>query len=323
MSTRTDVEIVSVGSAVPDTTLTNKDLEKILDTSDEWITTRTGIRTRHVFPESERDQARAYELGGKAAAAALKAGGVTPEQIDGVICATFTPDFFFPSTACKIQEYLGIPPGCAFDLSAACAGFVYAMAVAESLIRCGPNRTMLLVGTEIISKTIDWEDRSTAILFGDAAGAMVLRGREGDGERGILASHLSSCGSLGNILSLPAWGEKRTMKMNGGEVFKHAVRMMSEATRVVTRKCGIDTNQLDLLIPHQANVRILNAIATSLSIPREKLICNVDRYGNTSSASIPLALEEAWKAGKIQDGTLVAFTSLGGGVSLAAALARF
>ncbi|MBD3345993.1 MAG: beta-ketoacyl-ACP synthase III [Chitinivibrionales bacterium] len=314
-------KVLSVGSAVPDTILTNKDLEKYLDTTDEWITTRTGIKKRHVFPPGK--EAWAYELGAAASLKALKKASMAPADVDCVICATFTPDYFFPSTACKIQHAIGCTNAFAFDLSAACAGFVYALTVVDGLITSGKCKTAIVVGAEVISKTLDWNDRSTAILFGDAAAAVVLQAvPESDGS-GILSTFLKSDGSLGKILYIPAWGEKRTMSMNGGEVFKHAVRMMADATCRVIDKAGLTREQIDLLIPHQANIRIMKAISQNLGLDKEKLITNVDKYGNTSSASIPLALEDAWLQGKVKKGTVAALTSLGGGVTVGSAIIRF
>lgn len=312
--------IVSVGSCVPERVLANSDLEKFLDTSDEWITTRTGIRTRHVFAKGE--DAKAFELGGKAALAALNNAKYLPQDVDGIICATFTPDYFFPSTACKIQQYIGNTSAWAFDVSAACAGFVYGLSIAHSMILSGQSKRILVVGAEVISKTLDWKDRATCILFGDGAGAVVVEEHTG-GDRGILSTFLKSNGALGDILYLPAWGEPRYMKMNGNEVYKYAVRLMSDAIEQCLHQAGLDISDVDLLIPHQANVRIIDAMAAHLGIPREKVVTNLDKYGNTSSASIPLALEDAWKAGRIKDGTVAVFTSLGGGLAWGSAVVRF
>jgi 3-oxoacyl-[acyl-carrier-protein] synthase-3 len=313
--------IVSVGTAVPERIVTNKDLEGLLDTSDEWIATRTGIRRRHVFADGE--DAQAYEIGGKASRRALEKAGLRPSDIDGIICATFTPDYFFPSTACLIGNYLGISNGVfAFDVSAACAGFVYGLALANSLILSGQCGRVLLVGAEVISKTLDWTDRSTAILFGDAAGAVIVEGSNG-GDAGILATYLGSDGSLGEILTLPAWGKHRYMTMNGSEVFKHAVRIMGSAVLRALEACGLDRSDIDLLVPHQANARIIKSLAEHFDVPMEKVVTNLEEYGNTSSASIPLALEEAWNDGRVTDGSIVAFTSLGGGLAYASAIVRF
>ena len=312
--------IVSAGSAVPETILTNKDLEKIVHTSDEWIASRTGIRQRHVVGNDTT--IHAYDLGAKAALRALSKSGFPPEKIDGIVCATFTPDYFFPATACKIQHALGCTSAFAFDVSAACSGFVYALTVAEAMIVSGQCKTMLVVGTEIASKTLDWSDRGTCILFGDGAGAVVVEAGETPDE-GILSTYLHSDGSLGDILYLPAWGENRFMKMNGSDVYKHAVRMMGEAVGKALDKAKIKMSQVDLLIPHQANIRIIRAMAEHMQVPWEKVVCNVYRYSNTGSASIPIALNEAWEDGRIKKGTIVVFTSLGGGLAAGSVVVRF
>jgi 3-oxoacyl-[acyl-carrier-protein] synthase-3 len=308
-----------VGCFVPPQTLTNKDLEKIFDTSDEWIRTMTGIRQRHVVTDNQ--SATASELGARAASLALSRAGLQPDAVDGIICATFTPDCFFPATACKIQDILGCKNAFAFDLSAACSGFVYGLSVANAMITSGQCNTIIVTGAEIASKTLDWTDRSTAILFGDGAGAVVLQA--GEGGRGILSTYLHSEGSLGDILYLRAWGEKRFMKMNGGEVYKHAVRMMSGAVSSALDKAGLCLEDVDLLIPHQANLRIIEAIGRYMKLPPEKVVVNVDRYGNTGSASIPLALEEAWSDGRVKEGTVAVFTALGGGLAAGSVVARF
>lgn len=312
--------IISVGTYVPDNIMTNQDFEKILDTSDDWIVTRTGIRSRHIVPKDQ--MVAASELGHKAALVAMQRASITPSEIDGIICATFTPDSFFPSTACRIQGLLGCTNAFAFDVSAACAGFVYALTIADSMIRSGRGKNLLVIGAEVISRTLDWTDRSTCVLFGDGAGAVVLQSTENT-DCGILSTHLQSDGSLGDILILPAWGENRTMRMKGNEVFKHAVRMMSEASVKVLTDASIALDQIDYLVPHQANIRIILAVADHLKLPKEKIITNLERYGNTSSASIPLALEEAWLKGYIKEGTKVLFTALGGGITAGSAMVRF
>ncbi len=312
--------IVSVGASVPEHIVTNKVLEKSLDTSDDWIAARTGIRQRHVFPKGEAG--RAYELGGKAALAALSRAHCSPQDVDGIICATFSPDYFFPSTACKIQQFIGNTRACAFDVSAACAGFVYALSIADSMIVSGQCTRMLVIGAEVTSRTVDWTDRSTCILFGDGAGAMLLEARE-DGDRGILATYLKSNGALGDILYLPAVGDQRYMKMNGNEVYKHAVRLMGDATEQCLKKAGLSMSDIDLLIPHQANIRIIEAMAKHMNLSGEKVVTNLELYGNTSSASIPLALKDAWDDGRITDGTVAVFTALGGGLAWGSAVVRF
>ena len=320
MTLKRRTRIISVGSSVPDRIMTNTDFEKFLDTSDEWIRMRTGITQRHIV--DPKAPVGAYELGGKACIEALRNAKCAAEDIDGIICATFSPDSFFPSTACKIQQYIGNTRAMAFDVSAACAGFVYALSIANSMIVSGQCERMLVVGAEVISKTLDWTDRSTCILFGDGAGAVVVEAVD-EGNAGILSTFLKSNGALGDILNLPAWGEKRFMHMNGNEVYKHAVRLMGDATEQCLAMAGLTCGDVDLLIPHQANIRIIDAMARHMKLSREKVVTNLDRYGNTSSASIPLALEDAWKQGRIKPGAIVVFTSLGGGLVWGSAVVRF
>ncbi|MDD5675366.1 MAG: ketoacyl-ACP synthase III [Chitinivibrionales bacterium] len=313
-------QILSVGTAVPPSIITNADLEKKLDTSDEWITTRTGIKQRHIFPAGSA--ASVAELGGTAARQALKRADVPASEVDGIICATFTPDCFFPSAACKIQADLGCTSAFAFDISAACAGFVYGLSVGNALIVSGQAKNILLIGAEITSRTLDWNDRGTCILFGDGAGAVLLTPSDND-RTGVLSTFLHSDGRHGDILSLKACGDDRSIRMNGREVYKHAVRMMSEAALTALKQAGVSIDELDYIVPHQANLRIIEAIAQHLKVPPEKMVANVQRYGNTSSASIPLALSEIWQEGKIKPGTTVAFTALGGGLAAGSAIVRF
>lgn len=320
MKNKRCAQIISTGTYVPEPVMTNKDFEKFLDTSDEWIETRTGIKSRHIVPRDKH--VAASELGAKAAGIAMKRAGIDPDQIDGIICATFTPDSFFPSTACRIQAILGCSCSFAFDISAACAGFIYALSNANALIVAGNASNILVVGSEVISKTLDWTDRSTCILFGDGAGAVLMQASEQNG-RGVLSTYMASDGTLGDILMLPSWGEKRTMKMKGNEVFKHAVRMMSDASLRALEMAGINMEQIDLFIPHQANIRIIQSVADHLSIPDEKVVLNLQKYGNTSSASIPLALDEVWNMGLIKEGTKVLLTALGGGVTVGSSIIRF
>jgi 3-oxoacyl-[acyl-carrier-protein] synthase-3 len=312
--------IASVGTNVPDNIMYNKEFEAFLDTTDEWITTRTGIKRRHITPKGV--DLKASELGAVAVQRAISQAGLQPQDIDGIICATFTPDNFFPSTACRIQAITGCSRAFAYDISAACAGFVYALTSANGLILSGVAENIVIVGAEVISKSLDWKDRTTCILFGDGAGAVVVRGTD-DESKGVLATKLQSDGNLGDILVLPSSGSDCTMKMKGNEVFKHAVKMMSEMSQNVLDSTGLSENDVDLLIPHQANIRIIQAVAERLKVPREKVVINVERYGNTSSASIPLALEEAWKENRVKSGSRVLFTALGGGVTVGSALVQF
>jgi 3-oxoacyl-[acyl-carrier-protein] synthase-3 len=312
---------------VPDTVLANGFFESFLDTTDEWIASRTGIRERRVVeaPSVNASGVRgidtvncmsAAEMGCRASRVAMGRAGVKAEDVDGIIVATFTPDNIFPSTACRMQSDLGCTGAFAFDISAACAGFVYALTVANNMIVSGQAKTLLVVGSEVTSKTLDWNDRGTCILFGDGAGVVVLQADESGKGRGIRSCYLASDGTLGGILRLPVWGEQRYLTMKGNDVFKHAVRMMSDASIKAADKAGLKIEDIDLLIPHQANVRIIHSIAEHLSFPMEKVVMNMDRYGNTSSASIPLALEEAWQGGRVKDGSKVLFVGLGGGFTV-------
>ena len=299
--------------------MTNKDFESFLETSDEWIVTRTGIRERHIVPRGS--SVRVSELGTNAARVALERSGVAPEQVDGIICATVTPDSLYPSTACTLQANLGCKNAFAFDILAACAGFVYAMSIANSMILSGQAKTILIVGAEILTKTVDWTDRATCILFGDAAGAAVVQGTNED--EGILSTCLGSDGDHGDILNFSPWGENRFMYMRGNDVYKHAVRLITEIGQKAVAAAGLTIDEIDLLIPHQANIRIIRAVGEHLHMPGEKVVTNLERYGNTSSASIPLALNEAWGEGRIKQGTKVLFASLGGGLAYAGAVVRF
>jgi 3-oxoacyl-[acyl-carrier-protein] synthase III len=311
--------IVSVGTCVPEHIMTNADFEKILDTTDEWITTRTGIRERHITPQAS--DTNTSEMGLAAARIALDRAGIPPDQIDGIICATITPDSFYPSTACRIQAALGCRRVMAFDCAAACAGFVYGLTLANNCIAAGQGTTYLIVGSETMSRSIDWTDRSTAILFGDGAGAVVLQATD-EPDRGVLSTILESDGTLADILNFPVWTEKRTLTMKGNEVFKHAVRMMSDLLIRAIANAGLTLDHIDYIIPHQANIRIIKAIGENLKLPKEKVFVNLDRYGNTSSASIPLALGDLWTAGALKKDTTLAFTALGGGLALGSAVVR-
>lgn len=314
-------KIISVGTYVPDAVLSNERIESFLDTNDEWIVTRTGISERRVvnMPHAAPGSMTAADMGCRAARVAMDRAGVSAAEVDGIVVATFTPDAFFPSTACRMQADLGCTDAFAFDISAACAGFVYALTVANNMIVAGQAKTMLVVGSEVISKTLDWSDRGTCILFGDGAGVAVLKADE-RGQGGVLSSYLLSDGTLGDLLNLPAWGEERFLKMNGNAVFKHAVRMMSDASLIAVGRAGMNLGDIDLLIPHQANLRIIQAVAESLKLPEEKVVVNIHKYGNTSSASIPLALEEAWADGRAREGSAVLFVGVGGGFTVGSAV---
>ena len=311
--------IKSIGVSVPEKVLTNFDLEKTIDTSDEWIRTRTGIIERHIVDKDSKQNAS--DLGAEASLKAMKQANVAPEDIDCIICGTFTPDFAFPSTACVIQDKIGAKNATAFDITAACSGFLYGLTMADSLICSGKHSNILVVGSEIISRVVDWKDRNTCVLFGDGAGAAVVSASEG--ERGILATYTKSDGALGEILYLPAWGENRYMKMNGGEVFKNAVRMMGDSALRVLKLSGCSAEDVDCLVTHQANTRIIQTTAKYLNIPMDKVVVNLDKYGNTSSASIPLALNDAILQNRIKEGDLVVMVAFGGGLTWGAAAVRW
>ncbi len=322
--------IAGVGAATPDLVLTNADLEKLVDTSDEWIVSRTGIRERRILRESE-DPA---DLGVLAARRALDQAGVTPADLDFVITATNLPELPVPGSSPFIIEGLSIGKDIPFfDLIAGCTGFVYALSVADSLVRCGPYENVLIVGLEALSRFTDWQDRSTCVLFGDAAGAAVVRLLPED--RGILAACLSGDSSKWDLLRMegggikypasPATLEKRMhyLKMEGGGVFKSAVMMMIESTQSALADAGLAKADVDWVVPHQANYRILKAFSDRYGISMDKVIVNIDRYGNTSTASIPLALSEAVADGRIQPGHLVVLNAFGAGVTYGALVLRW
>ena len=311
--------IVGTGSCLPAKIVTNDDLAKRMDTSDEWIRTRTGIRQRHIAEPTQTSS----DLGAEASRQALAAAGVAPSEIDLIIVATATPDYIFPSTACIMQTKLGIKGCTAFDIQAVCSGFVYALAIADKFIRSGQNRCALVVGAEVYSRILDWNDRATAVLFGDGAGAVVLKG---DSRPGILGSALHADGSYANILSVPGnvCGGKIVgspfVQMDGQAVFKFAVKVLDEVARETLALCGRSIEDIDWLIPHQANVRILEATAKRLGIDLSKLVITVDRHGNTSAASVPLALDLAIRDGRIKPGHRVMLQGVGGGFTWGASL---
>ena len=322
-------KIVGVGSYAPPKVLTNKDLEKMVDTSNEWIIGRTGIRERHIADDKTANS----DIGLEAAKKALEDAQVKPEELDLIVVATVTPDFVFPATACLIQDRLGAKKAAAFDLEAACSGFIYGLSVAKGFIVSGEYDTVLVIASETLTKITDWEDRATCILFGDGAGAAVLKPAE-EGQ-GILSSYLRADGRNWDLLRVPAGGsrtpathdsvDKRLhyMKMEGNKVFKIAVQSMQEAALEGIKKAGIKIEELSLLIAHQANARIINAVAKRLGLPSEKVYINLDRYGNTSAASIPLALDEAVKKGRIKKGDLIILVAFGGGFTWASCVMRW
>lgn len=321
--------ITGTGSYVPEKILTNKDFEKYLDTTDEWIVTRTGIRERHIAAEGEHTS----DLCVKAAQNALDMAGISAEEIDLIIVGTITSDYPWPATACIVQNKLGAKQCGAFDISAACSGFLYAMSNAVAQIESGAIKKALVIGAETLSRIVDYEDRNTCLLFGDAAGAVVLEAREGD--RGILSSHLHADGSYLELLYQPGFGTAITpteelvrdrgffLKMQGNEVFKVAVRMLAEVAQEALDANNMSVEDIDLLIPHQANIRILEATAKRLNLPKEKVYVNVDRYGNTSAATIPLALDEANRAGKLKENDIIVLNAFGGGFTWAATCLRW
>ena len=311
--------IIGTGSYLPPKVVTNDDLAKQMDTTDEWIRTRTGIRQRHIAEPSQASS----DLGVEASRAALAAARISPQEIDLIIAATATPDYIFPSTACIMQAKLGIKGCAAFDIQAVCSGFVYALAIADKMIRSGQNRCALIVGTEVYSRILDWKDRGTAVLFGDGAGAVILRA---DSKPGILASVLHADGSYVDILSVPGnvCGGKIVgspfLQMDGQAVFKFAVKVLDEVARETLAQCGLAPSDIDWLIPHQANARILEATARKLRIDLSKLIVTVDIHGNTSAASVPLALDLAIRDGRIRPGHKVMLQGVGGGFTWGASL---
>ena len=314
--------ITGTGSYLPEKILTNQDLERMVDTSDEWIRTRTGITQRHIAGE---DQA-ASDLAKHACQNAMQAAGITNKDIDLIIVATTTPDMIFPSTACILQNKLGIENCPAFDVQAVCSGFVYALATADMFVSSGKCRNALVVGSEIYSKIIDWSDRSTCVLFGDGAGAVVLSQSD---EPGILSTHLHANGSYSDILSAPgsiSGGKVQGnpfINMEGNTVFKFAVIVLEEVVQEAVTKNNLQSTDIDWLIPHQANIRIIQSTAKKLGLPMDKVVVAVDKHGNTSAASIPLALDIAVRDGRIKKDQLVLLEGVGGGFTWGAVLLRW
>nr|WP_274600291.1 beta-ketoacyl-ACP synthase III [Persephonella atlantica] len=307
-------EITGIGMYVPPRVITNHDLEKILDTSDEWITTRTGIKERRIAEEWEK----ASDLALKASQEALENAGKTPKEIDAVVVATSTPDMTFPSTACFLADKLGCSKPMAFDISAACSGFIYGLTVGNSFISSGQFENVLVVGTEVFSQIIDWGDRSTAVIFGDGAGAVVLSKTTED--RGIFSAVMKSDGSHWGSLYCPV-GEK--LRMRGRETFKLAIKSMETASLKALNQAGVTLDDIQLVVPHQANIRIINALAERLGLPEEKVFSNIHKYGNTSAASIPIAMYEAFKEGRFKKGDYLLLTAFGGGLTWGAVVIKF
>jgi 3-oxoacyl-[acyl-carrier-protein] synthase-3 len=314
--------IVGTGSALPPAIVTNADLEQRLDTSDAWIRERTGIRARHIAaPETKTS-----DLAVEAASAALAAAGLSADAIDLVVVATATPENTFPATATRVQARLGITRGAAFDVAAVCSGFIYALTVADSLLKTGPFTRALVIGAELFSRLLDWEDRTTAVLFGDGAGAVVLEAREG-GERGVLAARLHADGRHGDLLFVDggpgSTGTVGKLRMKGREVFRHAVHNLASVTEEVLEAAGHQAHDIDWIVPHQANARILDATVRKLGMPPEKLVMTVGSHANTSAASVPLALDTAVRDGRIREGDLLLLEAMGGGFTWGAVLLRF
>jgi 3-oxoacyl-[acyl-carrier-protein] synthase-3 len=312
--------ITGTGSALPARRVSNAELAETVDTSDAWIVERTGIRFRHIANDSETTAT----LGADAARAALAAAGIDADAVDLIVLATATPDQTFPSSATKVQAALGINDCVAFDVAAVCSGFLYALSVADSMIRAGGLRTALVIGSETFSRILDWEDRTTCVLFGDGAGAVVLQAQEG--ERGILASRLHADGRHNGLLYVDGGpsttGTVGKVRMKGPEVFKHAVTNLAAVMREVTAAAGVDPASVDWVVPHQANARILDATARKLGLPPEKVVVTVDQHANTSAASVPLALDLAVRDGRIRPGNLVILEAMGGGFTWGASLIR-
>ena len=318
--------IRGVGAYLPKRVLTNADLSRIVDTSDEWIQERTGIKSRHVAADGELTS----DLGIAAARQAMVRAGVDPVDVDLVICATATPDRTFPATAVRIQAELGITKGAAFDLQAVCSGFVYALATADNFLKARQFKRALVVGAETFSRILDWSDRSTCVLFGDGAGAVVLEAQPQHGtreDRGILGTRLRSDGRFEELLYVDGGpGSTRTtghLRMNGREVFRHAVQKISGVIEEMLLVTGYAADEIDLFVPHQANARILDGIARKLGVSPEKIIVTLGEHGNTSAASIPLALNHAFEQHKLEEGSLVLMEAMGGGFTWGAVLARW
>ncbi|HQU16312.1 MAG: 3-oxoacyl-ACP synthase [Chromatiales bacterium 21-64-14] len=321
----TYTRITGTGGYLPEKVLTNLDLEKMVDTSDAWIQDRTGIRERHIAAETETT----CDLAEAAARRALQAAGLEPGAVDLIIVATTTPNRVFPSTACLLQQRLGIHGCPAFDVQAVCTGFVYALAVADKFIRTGSARCALVVGAETLSRILDWKDRSTCVLFGDGAGAVVLQSSD---TPGVLSTHLHADGHYEHLLTVPAgvsenraqfWDGSANIQMKGNEVFRMAVNTLGRIVTEVLHANHLRKSDVDWLIPHQANIRIIAATARKLNLPMERVVVTVDTHGNTSAASIPLALDVAVRDGRIQPGATILMEAFGGGFTWGAALMRY
>ncbi len=323
-------KIIGTGSAVPKKILTNADLEKLVDTSDEWITSRTGIRERHIVSEGEHFS----ELCTRAGEQALKRSHLKPEDLDMILVGTISGDMPFPATSCLVQRNLGATRAAASDIGAACVGFLYSLHLADGLIQSGKAQNVLVIGGEILSRYVDWTDRNTCVLFGDGAGAVVLQGTRGD--HGILGSLMKANGSYHDFICMPGGGSDRPandpksieerlpfIKMKGNETFKVAIKAMADVTTELLAEQGFTKDQIDIFIPHQANLRIIDAVGERLKIDPKKVCKNVERYGNTSAASIPIALDECVREGRVKPGDLVLLTAFGAGLVWGSVLLRW
>ena len=322
--------ITGTGSFTPEKVLTNADLEKMVDTTDEWITSRSGIKERRIADKEIAASDLCFEATKKAMAEAK----IKPEELDLILIGTVTPDYLLPSTACILQDRLGAKNAAVMDIVAACSGFLYGLSVAQAFIYSGKYKTILVIGVEILSKITNWNDRNTCVLFGDGAGAAIVQ-RTQENNKGILATYLCGDGSLANLLHIPVGGTRTPLtkenidkgdqyiKMEGSEVFKSAVRSMGDAATRALKEANISAEQIDLLIPHQANIRIIEATAKRLKLPMEKVFVNIDKYGNTSAASIPIALDEARKSGRIKPGDITLLVAFGAGFTWGSAVIRW
>ena len=323
--------VAGTGAYLPEKILTNQDLEKSLDTSDAWITERTGIRERRIAAEEESSSSMAAKAGKQA----LEDGGISPEDVDMIIVCTSSPDVLFPSTACFVQNELQAFGSAAYDISAVCSGFIFGLSVAEQYLKTGRYEHILLIGSEVNSRIVDWSDRATCILFGDGAGALLLNRVEQEKPLGILSTHIYSDGSLSDLICVPGGigrtginkqdidDKKYSIKMSGNATFKVAVKRMTEVIQEALEFNGLSIEEVDLLIPHQANERIIRAVAERLKYPMEKVLMNIHKYGNTSAASIPIGINEAWRDGRIQPGETSVLGAVGAGLTWGSAVIKW
>ena len=324
--------IIGTGSYMPEKILTNEDLSKIVDTSDDWITSRTGIKERRIAGENEATS----DIASEAARRAMQSAGVTPEEIDLIVVATVTPDMAFPSTACFVQKKIGASNAVCFDISAACSGFLYALQVARHFLNAGSRNTALVIGAEKLSTLVNWQDRNTCVLFGDGGGAVVIRASDEENAPGrVLSTVMGSDGNLVDLLKVPGGGSAcpitpenitsrpNTIHMEGRETFKHAVTRMCQASEKALETAGLTKADISLVIPHQANARIISAIADRLGLSEDKVFMNLDKYGNTSAATIPVALDEANRQGMLKRGDIILLVAFGGGFTWASSVVRW